>query len=166
MTTKKHASHNIIFDLNDVLFGHCSPEIVQTHKVIAHIDNCKVYPLQGGVDLLKKCHAQKNETGNRLHKLFVLSNASTHGYEQLSKTFPNIMSLFDGVVLSSHLGTKKPDARLYQHLLTTHKLDPFKSIFIDDKEVNVHAARAFGMHGIVCSDFNHVEEQLKKFGII
>lgn len=165
MTLKKRISRNIIFDLNDVLFGH-SPEIAQTHTIVAHVDNHRMYPLIGGVDILKKCHAQKDEAGNRLHKLFVLSNSTIQGYEQLSKTFPEIMSLFDGVVLSSHVGTHKPDARLYQHLLSTHKLDPLNSIFIDDKEVNVHAARSFGMQGIVCSDFNHVQEQLKKFDVI
>lgn len=164
MTKQKRISHNIIFDLNDVLFGH-TPEIAQTHAIVAHVDNHRVYPLKDGVDILKKCHAQTDEQGNRLHKLFVLSNSSTQAYEQLYQIFPDIISLFDGAVLSSHVGTHKPDARLYQHLLTTHKLDPIKSIFIDDKEVNVHAARAFGMRGIVCSDFNHVKEQLKKFDI-
>lgn len=162
---KKRISYNIVFDLNDVLFGH-APDIAQTHSIVAHIDNHRIYPLKDGVDILKKCHAQTDEQGNRLHKLFALSNSSTHAYEQLSQTFPDIISLFDGAVLSSHVGTHKPDARLYEHFLTTHKVDPLKSIFIDDKEVNVHAARSFGMQGIVCSDFKQVEEQLKKLNVI
>lgn len=52
---------------------------------------------------------------------------------------------FDRVLASCHLGARKPDAAFYERLLSTLGLEPHQVAFVDDREVNVEAARAVGL---------------------
>lgn len=58
--------------------------------------------------------------------------------------------LFDVVIDSSEVGMRKPDPRIY-HLVLEQLggIAPERSVFLDDFEGNVIAAREVGMHGIV-----------------
>jgi len=154
---------NIVFDLGHVIFDY-------DLEVVSHLINTDPANafniLEPGLEILQKCHAQHDAAGNRLHKLFVLSNATHTSFGVMSEQFPHVLNLFDGIMTSAHAGMSKPDARIYYHFLQTHNLQAKDCIFIDDKEVNVLAARAAGMYGIVCKDFAHVEYELKKLHVI
>lgn len=52
---------------------------------------------------------------------------------------------FDRVLASCHLGARKPDPRFYERLLTELGLAPRQVAFVDDREVNVAAARELGL---------------------
>ncbi|WP_242903296.1 HAD family hydrolase [Actinomadura terrae] len=56
--------------------------------------------------------------------------------------------LFDAVVISSEVGMRKPDERIFQHALELLGLDAAECVFIDDIEYNIRAAKALGMLGI------------------
>lgn len=56
--------------------------------------------------------------------------------------------LFDAVVISSEVGLRKPDERIFRHALALLGLDAADCVFIDDIEHNVHAAEALGIRGI------------------
>jgi epoxide hydrolase-like predicted phosphatase len=59
-------------------------------------------------------------------------------------------NLFDVVVDSSEVGLRKPDPRIYH--LTLERLGglaPEEAVLLDDFEVNLAAARAVGMHGVL-----------------
>ena len=142
-------SKNIIFDLKGVLFSK---------------DNQATYsPLIPGIELLKKCYAITDSQGNRLHKLYVLSNMKTANFNQLKQQFPDVFDLFDGIVISGELNDiKKPDVRMYNHIISTFNLNPLNSIFIDDAYENVRAAEITGMTGIECLDHDKVEHTLCK----
>ena len=56
--------------------------------------------------------------------------------------------LFDAVVISSEVGLRKPDERIYRHAAATLGLDPAECVFVDDIEHNVRAAEAVGMVGV------------------
>ena len=58
--------------------------------------------------------------------------------------------LFDVIVDSSEVGIRKPDPRIFEMALDMlGGLRPTSSLFLDDLETNVEAARRLGIHGIV-----------------
>ncbi len=57
--------------------------------------------------------------------------------------------LFDVVVDSSEVGMRKPDARIYLHTLELLGVAAENSMFLDDFEANVEAARNLGIHGVL-----------------
>ncbi|HEU5156191.1 MAG TPA: HAD family phosphatase [Streptosporangiaceae bacterium] len=56
--------------------------------------------------------------------------------------------LFDAVVISSEVGLRKPDERIYRHAAAALGLDPGECVFVDDIEHNIRAAEAVGMVGV------------------
>ncbi len=56
--------------------------------------------------------------------------------------------VFDAVVISSEVGMRKPEERIFVHALTVLGLTPRQCVFVDDIEANVTAARALGMIGL------------------
>jgi putative hydrolase of the HAD superfamily len=56
--------------------------------------------------------------------------------------------LFDAVVISSEVGMRKPDARIFHHAAGSLGLAPGECVFVDDIEHNIRAAEAVGMIGV------------------
>ncbi len=56
--------------------------------------------------------------------------------------------LFDAVVISSEVGLRKPDERIYRHAAEALGLDSAECVFVDDIRHNVRAAEAIGMVGV------------------
>ncbi len=68
---------------------------------------------------------------------------------------------FDRLVISAEVGVMKPEARIYQIALKQMQVGAGEAVFVDDMKVNVEAARALGMQGIVFRDPHQVKENLK-----
>lgn len=145
-------SYALIFDLRDVLFSY-HPEQRGTADQFSLIKE--------GQALINKCTSQLDEYGRKRHKLYVLSNASPESYANFMEHFPHFFAMFDGIIMSANCGFAKPDARMYNYALERYNLNPSDCIFIDDKEVNVLAARAAGMQGIVHVDHAITAQELK-----
>lgn len=99
------------------------------------------------------------------HKLYLFANAPEELYETAHKKFPEIIQLFNGIVISSHAKAVKPDAAMFNHLIKTHNLNPADCILIDDLEESATAARTLGMQAIVFDKISHVTNKLKKCGV-
>jgi putative hydrolase of the HAD superfamily len=56
--------------------------------------------------------------------------------------------VFDAVVISSEVGMRKPERRIFVHALAKLGLAPRQCVFIDDVEANVAAARELGMTAV------------------
>ena len=56
--------------------------------------------------------------------------------------------LFDAVVISSEVGLRKPDERIFLHVAAALGLDPAECVFVDDIEHNIRAAEGVGMVGV------------------
>lgn len=76
--------------------------------------------------------------------LYALTNFAAETWPIGVKKSPFLSSLFDGVVVSGHAGVAKPDRTIFELLSTRYGLNPLETAFIDDKEINVGAARAVG----------------------
>ncbi len=55
------------------------------------------------------------------------------------------LDIFDAVYASHHMGLAKPDPAFYQHILDAESVAPDRSMFFDDKNENVDAARSLGI---------------------
>lgn len=86
------------------------------------------------------------ELDGRGTPLFALSNWSRETFHHARRRF-GFLRRFRGVVISGELHIKKPDPRIFRHLLDTYGLEAGACLFIDDVEENVRAARELGLHG-------------------
>ena len=73
----------------------------------------------------------------------------------------NFFDYVDGGIYSYQVKLCKPDKRIYTELLTKYNLKPEETIFIDDREDNIKAAKELGIHGII---FQNVENTEKEIG--
>jgi putative hydrolase of the HAD superfamily len=60
--------------------------------------------------------------------------------------------MFDAVVISAEVGMRKPEERIFRHVIDLLGLAPGECVFIDDIEANVAAAEAVGMTAVLHSD--------------
>lgn len=87
------------------------------------------------------------------YRLFVLSNTNAlhikefnnilkdaHGYEDL-----NALGVFEKVYYSFEIGRRKPDVEIFSYVVQDAKLDPSKTLFLDDGEANLLGAEMAGL---------------------
>jgi 2-haloacid dehalogenase len=80
-------------------------------------------------------------------RLFALTNFSTETWP-LAKTRCPSLALFEDAVVSGEHGLVKPDPRIYALAIRRCRLDPARTVFVDDLVVNVEAARKSGLHAL------------------
>ena len=68
---------------------------------------------------------------------------------------------FSPALLSCEIGVDKPDPKAYQILLDTLQVSPENCIFIDDKSVNIEAAKALGIDAILFLSPQQVADELR-----
>lgn len=68
--------------------------------------------------------------------------------------------LFDIVVISGEVGLRKPDPAIYALAAQRLGLPPGDCVFVDDLDINVHAAQAAGMAGVVHRSADQTMAQL------
>ena len=83
--------------------------------------------------------------------LFGLSNMPGDTFRFLRSRY-DFWSLFQGIVISGDIGMIKPEPSIFAHLMTCHGLSCSESVFIDDHESNVVAARQAGLTAIHFQD--------------
>lgn len=71
----------------------------------------------------------------------------------------------DGGIMSCEEGLIKPDQAIFRLLFDRFRLTPEECVFLDDSEVNIRAAKAAGMKGIVFRDKAQAEEAMRELGI-
>jgi len=97
--------------------------------------------------------------------VYAMSNISLPDYIYLRKTKAVDWSIFDKVFTSAEAGERKPNLGFYQHVIDQTGLDPYRTVFVDDKVENVLSAGSFGIDGIVFDSPTNLVRQLRnKFG--
>lgn len=93
-------------------------------------------------DGAKKLLAAIHQSGK---KVYLLSNAQRM-FTEYELNYLDIAKYFDGILISSDYGTKKPDIRFFQILLDTYHLNPRECIMIgNDAKSDIEGAKAVGM---------------------
>lgn len=94
----------------------------------------------------------------------ILSNMGDSVLENMQREF-DWLDRFDVLVWSYQHGIAKPDPAIYRHALEQLGTRPEDTLFIDDKLVNVEAARALGMAGIQFSTVQRLRQDLVSAGL-
>jgi 2-haloacid dehalogenase len=97
--------------------------------------------------------------------LYALSNWSAETFPRTRARF-EFLGRFRGITLSGEEGYNKPDPRLYRALIDRYQLDPRRTLFIDDHDPNVEAARALGMIAIAFRDAAQLRAELEQLGLL
>jgi len=124
---------------------------------IAHIFNLRtdlMFPLDPNVRLLP-------ELKKRGFMLYYLSNFPMDIFEEISTGY-YFFKHFDGGLISAEAKFSKPDSRIYKILLKRYSLIPKECLFIDDIEMNVRAAEALGMNGLVTHGSLEISKEIEK----
>lgn len=74
------------------------------------------------------------------------------------------MSRFTFKTFSAHVRLVKPDPAIYQHTLQGLGVKPSETVFVDDRETNIRAARALGIHTIQFRSIEQLRTDLKVMG--
>ena len=110
---------------------------------------------QSSIDILMKLKQDNYEC-------FVLSNWSSETFIDIPKEF-KFMNNFDGLLISGEDKLAKPDPKIYLLAIDRFNLDPQNTVFIDDKLININAAKELGFKTIHLINPNIIEEEINKF---
>ena len=69
-------------------------------------------------------------------------------------------NVFDVVVSSSEVGKIKPNQDIFEHTLKELGVSPEEAVFVDDREVNLKAAKAVGIESILFTDIEKFKVEL------
>ena len=120
---------------------------------IDHIFNLRtdlMFPLDQNVRLLPGLK-------KRGFRLYYLSNFPLDIFDEIKSGY-YFFKHFDGGFISAEVKFSKPDVGIYKTLLEKYSLIPEECLFIDDAEINITAAEAIGMKGLV----THVSLEISK----
>jgi putative hydrolase of the HAD superfamily len=106
-------------------------------------------------------HAQLKQSGL---KTAILSNMGDSVLESIERVFGWLHD-FDVLVWSYQLGIAKPDPAIYRHVLHRLGTSAEQTLFIDDKHVNIEAARKLGMKAIQFSTIDRLRQDLLAAGL-
>jgi epoxide hydrolase-like predicted phosphatase len=101
------------------------------------------------------------ELGKQGLKLAVLSNTIEPHARAVRES--GQFDGFDRTFLSHEIGMRKPDPAIYQYVLDELEVRPQEAIFIDDDKVNVEAAQALGINGIIYKSTKQLVAELHNF---
>ncbi len=104
------------------------------------------------------------ELKHRGIKTAILSNMGDNVLANMERTF-DWLSRFDVLVWSYQLKIAKPDSAIYLHTLRELDVEASESLFLDDKLVNIEAARVLGMRAILFSDVVRLRADLIAAGL-
>lgn len=96
------------------------------------------------------------------YRLFGLTNWSAEAFPIVFNEYP-FFEEFEGIVVSGTEKMIKPDARIYQLLLTRYGLRANESLFIDDNQENIYAADRLGFNTINLKENVNLKIEFQKF---
>jgi HAD superfamily hydrolase (TIGR01509 family) len=71
--------------------------------------------------------------------------------------------IFDRIFLSNVLHLAKPTRDSFEYVVHHLKVKPHEALMVDDRPLNVAAARKVGLHGIVFKNTTQLKKALKKY---
>ena len=134
-----------------------TPEVSEAIDKIWQPDNFKniCAPFDYSEELLKKLH----EAGC---KIYILSNYGKRLFS-LDKEMFTFLNYVDGAIISAKVQQMKPDAAIYETLLSKYDIDPEDAVFFDDRRENCEAARKLGITAVEVDGYQTIIEGLKKY---
>jgi HAD superfamily hydrolase (TIGR01509 family) len=98
-------------------------------------------------------------------RLAIISNASDTLEITLEKRF-QIAHYFEIVVNSARVGYAKPEPAIFRIALERLALRPAQTVFTDDQQHNVDAARESGLHAVLFTAAHDLRKHLVELGVL
>jgi 2-haloacid dehalogenase len=95
---------------------------------------------------------------------YALSNMEPEAFTIRCTRF-QFMNWFDGHVISGLEGVAKPGRRIFEILLERYALAPQTTVFVDDVQRNVDAARALGINAVRYTGAGQLRQDLRTLGV-
>jgi putative hydrolase of the HAD superfamily len=115
-----------------------------------------VHTIPGMLDWVGQLRAKGFKTG-------LLSNMPWDLVKHVRTKF-EWMEKFSFKTLSAEVGMIKPDPAIYEHTLCGLGVSAAQALFIDDREINVRAARTLGMRAIQFRSIAQLKHELEAMG--
>jgi putative hydrolase of the HAD superfamily len=96
----------------------------------------------------------------RGHRMAICTNNIREWERAWQAKFP-VDEIFEVVVDSSAVGTRKPERRIYEITLEQLDMAPEHTLFIDDLEINCDAARELGMAAVWFRDTDQAIREIE-----
>jgi 2-haloacid dehalogenase len=114
--------------------------------------------IPGSVEIL-------GELRSKGHRLHALTNWSAETFPIARRRF-EFLKWFEDIVVSGEVGLAKPDPRIFALTIERCRLDPARTVFIDDSLRNVEAGRTAGMHALHFRHANQLRADLTRLGML
>jgi putative hydrolase of the HAD superfamily len=101
----------------------------------------------------------------RRYPLYLLSNTNPLHFRYLRERFAPLLKHFRALILSYRVGSRKPEAAIFQALLREAGLPPARILYIEDKEDFVAAARTHGLTAWLFVSPQDFKERLRAAGL-
>lgn len=114
-------------------------------------------------EMLKQ--VQQLQKNSKQYKLAILSNIEKSHLE-VSERHPQFHKNFKLIphkVLSCRVGMRKPNKNIYRYALKVLQTSPRRTLFIDDRQINLKPAEQLGMHTILFKNYASFLHTLKQF---
>jgi putative hydrolase of the HAD superfamily len=93
--------------------------------------------------------------------LYCLSNMSSDMFAYL-RARHSFWGAFRGIVISGDIKMLKPEREIFEFLLQRHGLVAAQTVFVDDNQPNIEAARAFGIRAVWFKNARQCELELEE----
>lgn len=98
------------------------------------------------------------------YKVYLLSNYSRTNFQYAKQNF-EFYKYVDGGVISYEIQAIKPEAKIYETLISKYNINPDEAVFLDDLQVNIDGAQPFGIHTILVKNFDQAVDELRLLGV-
>ncbi len=101
----------------------------------------------------------------RRYPLYLLSNTNPLHFRYVRERFASLLKHFRALILSYRVGSRKPEAAIFQALLREAGLPPARILYIEDQEDFVAAARTHGLTAWLFVSPRDFKERLRVAGL-
>lgn len=97
-------------------------------------------------------------------RVLALTNWSAETFPIAERRF-DFLAWFDGIVVSGREGLMKPEPEIFRLLVERHRLEPSRTVFIDDHPRNVDVALAVGLRALRFVEARRLRTELIGLGL-
>jgi 2-haloacid dehalogenase len=98
------------------------------------------------------------------YRTYALSNWSAETFPITRPLYP-FLDEMDGILISGEVNVSKPNPAIFREFLARFDVWPQKTVYIDDWDLNVTAAEAFGMTAVHFYDAARLRADLRRLGL-
>ena len=144
-------AHPVWLDLDrgDLTEADAEPELMARSGLDAKRLRHLLQNVKHSLHPVQESHQLFHEVGALGLARYCLSNMSHDTYASLRARY-DFFEHFEGIMISAEVRINKPDAGIFKLLLQRFGLEAQQTLFIDDSEANVEAARGEGIDAVLC----------------